>query len=152
MAALVQQVQHFQAKLDLEPKEQAEERKRTHSATCTSGSPEEPDTPCSKRRRLAFTFCLGDFHTVADAMQHFLQIEAVPIGLRGWHGDAKTERTKHNTAFMRFRQGLARQVEVRGLAELEQERCTDRRFLPQGRNSCLQKQASYYYKLCMQKK
>ena len=52
----------------------------------------------------------------------------------------------HSMALSKFRLGLARQVKLRGLDALEQERREDPRFKPAGGKSSLQIQVAYYYK------
>ena len=120
------------------------------------GADEDPE-PAAQRQRVGgtadklqtvenptpsgLTFVLKDFQMVGQAWAAYLAIENLPRRERRWRGDTKA-RTKHCTAFGRFRDGLAAQIKDRGVEALEEERLA--RFLPLHRNSALQRQANFY--------
>ena len=76
---------------------------------------------------------LSEFQTVPEAFEAFSKISAVPSELRRWHG-SKREARASSTAFSRFKNGLAAEVNTRmaalgstmadvvGALEMERER------------------------------
>ena len=76
---------------------------------------------------------LSEFQTVPEAFEAFSKISAVPSDFRRWHGSKKEARAS-STAFSRFKNGLAAEVETRmaalgstmaavfGALEMERER------------------------------
>eukprot|EP00891_Asterochloris_glomerata_P005126 jgi/Astpho2/5126/Aster-06337 len=55
---------------------------------------------------------LSEFQTVPEAFEAFSKISAVPSDFRRWHGSKKEARAS-STAFSRFKNGLAAEVEPR---------------------------------------
>eukprot|EP00891_Asterochloris_glomerata_P003258 jgi/Astpho2/3258/Aster-08025 len=55
---------------------------------------------------------LSEFQTVSEAFEAFSKISAVPSDFRRWHGSKKEARAS-STAFSRFKNGLAAEVETR---------------------------------------
>ena len=105
------------------------------------GDPADKLQPVEETTPSGLTFVLKDFQTVGQAWDAYEAIAALPR--RRWRGDKK-QRTKHATAFGRFRDGLAAQIEARGVEALEVELRTDPQFQPLHRNSALQRQANFY--------
>ena len=68
-----------------------------------------------------------------------------PPGLL-FKADGETPKNTHSMALSKFRLGLARQVELRGLEALEQECREDARFKPTRGSSSLQIQVAHHYK------
>ena len=95
------------------------------------------------------SFGLAGLESVEQAVSLFKDVDVLPN--RRWAGDEK-QRTKHCSAFVRFRDGLLKELllraavmgEVRATADLEKERLAVR---AKGNHSQLQILANQYRKL-----
>ena len=120
------------------PPQAAEPAEAAHAPHSEGSGAASSDAPAG------LTFSLEDFADVRAAWEAYCTIERKTTkGKRHWHGDEK-EAKKHSTAFGKFRDGLAAQIEARGLEALEMEAAV---HFPPGRHTSLQSQARHYIDL-----